>query len=168
MKLRTQIGALAAAAALLTQTAGAAEPAGSRQALIERGRYLVIVGDCNGCHTPGYPEAGGRIAQEKWLAGSNVGFQGPWGTSYPANLRLFAQAMTEGQWIARAKQPMRPPMPWYGLRDMKDADVAAIYHFIRSLGPAGMPAPAPAAPGELVSTPYFDFVPKNPPQPAKR
>jgi hypothetical protein len=59
-------------------------------------------------------------------------------------------------------------MPWYSLRDMSDADVAAIYHFIRSLGSAGAPAPRPAAPGERVSTPYFDFVPKNLPQPASR
>jgi mono/diheme cytochrome c family protein len=168
MKLRTTISALASAAALLTQAAGAAEPARNKQALIERGRYLVIAGDCNGCHTPGYPETGGHIPQEKWLIGSNVGFQGPWGTSYPANLRLAAQAMTESQWVARAKQRMRPPMPWYSLRDMKDADVAAIYYFVRSLGPAGVAAPPPAAPGERVLTPYFDFVPKNLPQPAKR
>ena len=167
MKLRTTVSALFSIAALATQTAAGAEPAG-KQTSIERGRYLVIVGDCNGCHTPGYPEAGGRISQDRWLTGNKVGFHGPWGTSYPANLRLTAQAMTEAEWIARAKQPMRPPMPWYSLRDMSDADVAAVYHFIRSLGPAGEPAPRAAAPGERVSTPYFDFVPKNLPQQASR
>ena len=33
---------------------------------------------------------------------------------------------------------------------------------------ASMPAPRAAAPGERVSTPYFDFVPKNLPQQANR
>jgi mono/diheme cytochrome c family protein len=168
MKVHTTISALAAIASLLAHTANAAEPVASRQSAIERGRYLVIVGDCNGCHTPGYPETGGKIPQEKWLTGSNVGFRGAWGTSYPANLRLAAQQLTEAQWIARVKQPMRPPMPWYSLRDMSDADVAAVYRFVRSLGPAGDPAPHAAAPGERVSTPYFDFVPKNLPQHANR
>jgi mono/diheme cytochrome c family protein len=168
MKLRITLSALLSAGALLAQAAGAAESAAGTQASIERGRYLVIVGDCNGCHTPGFPESGGRIAQEQWLTGSHVGFRGPWGTSYPTNLRLAAQAMTEAQWMARVRQPMRPPMPWYSLRDMSDADVAAVYRFIRSLGPAGEPAPRAAAPGERVSTPYFDFVPKNLPQRASR
>ena len=40
--------------------------------------------------------------------------------------------------------------------------------FIRALGPAGVPAPAAAAPGVPVSTPYFEFVPKNLPQHARR
>jgi len=162
MKLRTTIGALASVAVLLAQTAGAAEPGGKKQTAIERGRYLVIVGDCNGCHTPGYPEAGGGIPQEKWLTGSSVGFRGPWGTSYPVNLRLSAQAMTEAQWIARAKQPMRPPMPWYSLRDMSDADVAAVYRFIRSLGPAGQMAPEAVPPGVEPRTPYVLLAPRQP------
>lgn len=143
-------------------TAAAGLPAPAKQASIDRGRYLVIVGDCNGCHTPGYAETAGRIAPEKWLTGSPVGFQGPWGTSYPANLRLVAQQLSEAQWIARAKRPMRPPMPWYSLRDMSDADVAAVYRFIRSLGPAGETAPGAVAVGERVSTPVFDFVPRDP------
>ena len=32
-----------------------------------------------------------------------VGFQGPWGTSYPANLRLTVQSMTETQWVRFAR-----------------------------------------------------------------
>ena len=52
-------------------------------------------------------------------------------------------------------------MPWFNLRDMTDADLRAIYHFVRKLGPAGQPAPNYAAPGVAVTTPYIDFVPKN-------
>ena len=153
--------------ALVAQNATAAElAADARQ--IERGRYLVGVGACNDCHTPGFNEAAGKIAQSQWLIGSNVGFQGPWGTSYPANLRLYVQTVSEAQWLARVRQPMRPPMPWFNLRDMTDADLVAMYRFMRALGPAGEPAPTAAAPGVAVKTPYFDFVPKNLPQQASR
>ena len=69
--------------------------------------------------------------------------------------------MSEQQWIARARQPMRPPMPWFSLRDMTDDDLRAIYAYVRSLGPAGVPAPAYAAPDQKVDTPYFVFVPQN-------
>jgi len=135
---------------------------------LERGRYLAIAGGCNDCHTPGYAEAAGKIPQAQWLTGAPVGFQGPWGTSYPVNLRLYVRNMTEAQWLARVRQPMRPPMPWFNLRDMKDADVVAIYRFIRALGPAGEPAPAATAPGAPVTTPYIEFVPKNLPRQARR
>lgn len=134
---------------------------------IDRGRYLVGIAGCNDCHTPGYAESGGKIAHSQWLTGNVVGFQGPWGTSYPVNLRLYTQQITEAQWLARVRRPMRPPMPWFSLRDMSDTDLVAMYRFIRSLGPAGQPAPAAAAPGQRVSTPYFEFVPKNLPRQAR-
>ena len=129
--------------------------------MIERGQYLVSTSGCNDCHTPGYPQAGGKVPQNKWLSGSSVGFQGPWGTTYPANLRLTMRGLTEAQWLKIARSPMRPPMPWFSLRDMKDTDLLAIYHFIRQLGPTGQPAPTYAPPGVAVTTPYIDFVPKN-------
>lgn len=151
---------------LFTQTAEAGS-AGDK-ARIERGRYLVAAGGCNDCHTPGYPEAGGNVPTRHWLTGNTVGFQGPWGTSYPANLRLYVQQVTEAQWLERVRKPMRPPMPWFSLRGMTDADLSAMYAFIHSLGPAGEPAPAAAAPGQPVATPYIEFVPKNLPKEAHR
>jgi hypothetical protein len=152
--------------ALLGQPAAAAAP-GNDSRVIERGRYLAMVSGCNDCHTPGYPEAAGKIPAEKWLTGSTVGFQGPWGTSYPVNLRLYVQNMSEAQWLARVRQPMRPPMPWFNLRDMSDRDLIAMYRFIRTLGPSGAPAPLALGPGEPVATPYIEFVPKNLPGPVK-
>ncbi len=51
--------------------------------------------------------------------------------------------MSEEQWVAMARtKQTRPPMPWFGLREMKDVDLRAIYRFLRFLGPAGDPAPA--------------------------
>ncbi|UHD17874.1 hypothetical protein [Thiocapsa bogorovii] len=129
--------------------------------VIARGRYLVRVSGCNDCHTEGYLQGNGKVPTEQWLTGSTVGFQGPWGTTYATNLRLLLDELTEADWLARAREPKRPPMPWFNLSAMTDADLIAIYRFAKSLGPAGEPAPVAAAPGEAVATPYFDFVPKT-------
>ncbi len=132
---------------------------------VRRGEYLIRIAGCNDCHTAGYPEAAGQIPMSEWLKGANVGFQGPWGTSYPTNLRQFISTIDETQWLARARAPMLPPMPWFALRDMSDEDLLAIYLFVRSLGVSGEPAPAPVAPGAAVDTPYIEFYPKNLPTP---
>jgi mono/diheme cytochrome c family protein len=152
---------------LISFSAGAADHLADNR-IVERGRYLVGVGACHDCHTPGFNEAAGNVPQSQWLIGNFVGFQGPWGTSYPVNLRLYVQNLSEAQWLARVRQPMRPPMPWFNLRDMTDDDLVAMYRFMRSLAPIGEPAPVAAAPGQKVTTPYFDFVPKNLPQQARR
>jgi mono/diheme cytochrome c family protein len=131
------------------------------QDAVERGRYLVQTSGCNDCHTPGYMQVDGRLPTSQWLTGAAVGFQGPWGTTYPANLRLALQDMSEAQWLQRARQPMAPPMPWFNLREFSDRDLVAIYRFVRSLGPAGEPAPQAVAPGIPVATPYIEFVPKQ-------
>jgi hypothetical protein len=110
-------------------------------------------------------ETGGQVPEAERLAGVPVGFQGPWGTTYPANLRLLMQSLSEEDWLKKARAPMRPPMPWFNLAHMTDDDLRAIYRYVRSLGTTGTPAPAYAAPGEKVDTPYFVFVPQNlPPQ----
>jgi mono/diheme cytochrome c family protein len=142
--------------------AGATSSPGDIQ--IKRGEYLVSTSGCNDCHTPDYPQSGGIIPMSDWLVGNPVGFSGPWGTTYPANLRTLTQSLTEEQWLERARTPMRPPMPWFSLRDMTDNDLKAMYAFIRSLGAKGDSAPAYIPPGEKVSTPYIEFVPKNLPQ----
>lgn len=128
---------------------------------IKRGEYLARIAGCNDCHTAGYPETAGNIPRDQWLTGVNVGFQGPWGTTYPANLRLYFADLGEEQWLARARSPMMPPMPWFALRDMDDEDLMALYHFIKSLGPAGEPVPVAVAPNQPVSTPYIEFFPRN-------
>jgi mono/diheme cytochrome c family protein len=127
---------------------------------IERGRYLVTVGGCNDCHTAGYAEHAGQVPESEWLTGVPVGFQGPWGTTYPANLRHVVHSMTEAEWIAHARQERLPPMPWFNLRRMTDADLSAMYLYIRSLGDSGAPMPAYVAPGGHVDTPYIVFVPQ--------
>ena len=155
MKSRIVLGAIAWAWIMLVSTvASAAEPA-----QLARGKYLVTIGGCNDCHTPGYMEKGPAVPENQWLTGVPVGFQGPWGTTYPANLRLVVKDMTEAQWVQHARQERMPPMPWFNLARMTDADLKAVYAYIRSLGAPGERAPAYVAPGGKVNTPYFVFVP---------
>jgi mono/diheme cytochrome c family protein len=126
---------------------------------VARGRYLVTIGGCNDCHTDGYLQNGGNVPEGDWLRGTAVGYQGPWGTTYASNLRLVIGKMTEEQWLAHARREHLPPMPWFNLAKMTDADLKAVYAYVRSLGAAGVAAPAYVAPGGKVNTPYFVFVP---------
>ena len=138
---------------------GWAGNAAAGESAVERGRYLVTIGGCNDCHTPGYMQQGPAVPESEWLTGVAVGFQGPWGTTYPSNLRLVVAGLSEAQWLKHARQERLPPMPWFNVAKMTDADLKAIYAYVRSLGAPGNPAPAYVAPGGKVSTPYFVFVP---------
>ena len=139
----------------------AAAPAQADAASVARGRYIVSISGCNDCHTAGYSETGGKVPASDWLLGQPVGFRGPWGVSYPANLRLTVQSVTEEEWLKFARVERLPPMPWFALRDMSDDDLRSTYRFIRSLGPKGARMPAPLAPNANVGTPYIQFTPQN-------
>jgi mono/diheme cytochrome c family protein len=82
---RRQVRALLAA---LTLCGTALAGTDGRDGLIERGRDISATSGCNDCHTPGYAEHGGAVPQSQWLVGCPVGFQGPWGTTYPLSLSL--------------------------------------------------------------------------------
>lgn len=108
---------IAAAIVLIGVIAGWSVPAVGRQAparpsaqnAVERGRYLVTVQDCNGCHTPfnakgepdmtrmlsGHPQnvmvaAAPRLPlQGGWnvaINETNTAWAGPWGVSFTSNL----------------------------------------------------------------------------------
>jgi mono/diheme cytochrome c family protein len=125
---------------------------------LQRGKYLVKIAGCNDCHTAGYAPAAGKMPESAWLMGDTLGWRGPWGTTYATNLRLYMANLSEAQWIQRAKTvETRPPMPWFILRDMTNEDLAAIYHYVRSLGAAGEPAPAYVPAGKEPGTPYVMF-----------
>jgi mono/diheme cytochrome c family protein len=140
----------------------AALPAAAQQKksdpMVDRGRYLIRITGCNDCHTPNYPQAGGKVPEKEWLTGDVLGWRGPWGTTYPVNLRLYMQDMTEEQWVKKAKTLMtRPPMPWFNVRDMTTRDLRAMYRYIRHLGPAGKPAPAYVPPDQTPAPPFVQF-----------
>ena len=130
---------------------------------VDRGRYLVRIAGCNDCHTPGYLLSEGKTPEKLWLTGDSFGWRGPWGTTYPPNLRTLVQSLTEGQWVVMAKNlKARPPMPWFNLNEMKNEDLRAIYQYIQHLGPGGKPAPAYVPPDKEPNPPYALFPPPPP------
>lgn len=132
---------------------------------IEAGRYLAIVAGCNDCHTHEYIMREGQVAEEEWFAGSPIGWQGPWGTTYAANLRLRVQEMSEDAWVSTLhSRNQMPPMPWMNVKNISDRDARALYQYIKSLGPKGEAMPAALPPGQEPETPYFSLVPQNVPQ----
>jgi mono/diheme cytochrome c family protein len=143
--------------ALVSQAATSQQTERARSS-VERGRYLVQIAGCNDCHTAGYAQAGGKVAESDWLTGDALGWNGPWGTTYPTNLRLYVANTSEAQWLqhARSMQP-RPPMPWFNLRAMSDDDLRALFRYLKSAGPAGQPAPAYLPPGTTPIGPVVRF-----------
>jgi hypothetical protein len=125
----------------------------------DAGRYLAYLGGCHDCHTAGWIETGGQVPEAERLAGNRVGWRGPWGTTYPPNLRLTVQSMTEDAWVEMFRtRTERPPMPWVNFRHKSDRDLLALYRYIKSLGPAGEPAPPYLPPDQAPNPPYFDLV----------
>jgi mono/diheme cytochrome c family protein len=150
--------AACAAAALFVCAAQAADPEPPKlPAEVIRGRYLVQIAGCNDCHTEGYAHSGGQVEESKWLTGDRLGWRGGWGTTYATNLRLAVKDMTAEQFVERARSSLRPPMPWFNLRDMRDADVKAIFAYLKHLGPAGEPAPAYLPPGQEPNGAFVTF-----------
>lgn len=154
------VGALLA---LVSMGGVCAAATGKKGAALDRGRYLAVIAGCNDCHTSGYLLSEGNVPEKDWLRGDRLGWNGPWGTTYAPNLRIFMQDLSEEQWLKTARTvKLRPPMPWYALHRMTDQDLKAIYRLVRSLGPAGEPAPTYLPPGQTPAGPYVIF--PQPPQ----
>ena len=146
--------AIAIAGALSTRAATQVDP------LIERGRYLVAFGSCNDCHTSGWMQSDGTIPVSRWMVGTKIGYRGPWGTSYPANVRTEFSRISEDDWLFMIRtRGGHWPMIWHNLRFLKVEDQRAIYRFIKHLGPSGSEAPADVPPDAEPKTPYIWVVP---------
>lgn len=142
------------------ETAPAKKPAASTSLnAIDRGKYMLIVGGCNDCHTADFTARAGDVPEREWLKGSGkLGFSGPWGTTYGSNLRLVLSTMTETQWVRYVKDlKTRPPMPWFNLNQWTDADLRAFYKYVRSLGSPGEAAPAYVPPEITPAAPLIQW-----------
>jgi mono/diheme cytochrome c family protein len=157
---RRRVSASAVAFVALTAATidAAADPRAQDVKSVQRGRYLVLLAGCNDCHTADYALSGGKVPEARWLTGDQLDWRGPWGTTYPSNLRLVLQKISEDQWVRIAHTAQyRPPMPWYTLHGIKEQDLRAMYRYIRHLGPAGEPAPAFVPADRTPSGPYVQF-----------
>ncbi|HET7190011.1 MAG TPA: hypothetical protein VFI52_17790, partial [Gemmatimonadaceae bacterium] len=96
--------ALASTVACHSSTGAPADgPVVAATSMEQAGEYLTIVGSCNDCHTQGWTDSEGKVAPADRFAGMNVGFRGPWGTSYGKNLRTIVQRQSEDRWVQTLK-----------------------------------------------------------------
>lgn len=129
----------------------------SDEADIQYGRKLILIMGCNDCHTTS--QIGSDYGPEdEWLLGNDMGFNGPYGTLYPTNLRLLINEISEDEWIRIAQKMRRDsPMAWSQLPQLDKEDLLAIYRFVKYLGPKGVPAPKGLPPGVVPETEHFFF-----------
>ena len=104
------------------------------------------------------------FGSDKWggITNNNLtGWVGPWGTSYTSNLspdpetgtgvwneELFIRILRTGKFMGSGRDIL-PPMPWYDYAKLTDADLKAIFAYLKSLKPvknqvpSAVPAPPP-------------------------
>ncbi len=145
------------------------EAPSSHEAKIKRGAYLAMVSGCGDCHTPGGMY--GAPDQARQLSGSDLGWRGPWGTSYAPNLTPDAETGL-GNWsegdivravrtgVSRTGKPLMPPMPWTDFAHYTDEDAFAVAAYLKSL-PAVKHRVPKALPPDV--RPEGAFVPIPPP-----
>ena len=158
----------------------------SDDAMIKRGEYLVTaIGGCADCHSPKKFTAQGPVPDmDLWLSGHPAdsklppaqpgalkagwllfspdltAFQGPWGTSFAANLTpdtatgigswtesTFFTTLQQGKYHGTpAGRDLLPPMPWQTFKNMTEADLRAIFIYLKSIKPISNAVHAPLPP----------------------
>ena len=120
------------------------------EAVVARGAYLAIAGNCAGCHT---------TEQGAAMAGGHA-FDTPFGVMYATNITQhptagigawslddFARAMRSG------KRPngerLYPAFPYTAYTQLEDADIAALFAYLRTI-----PADSTSAPENHLRFPY--------------
>jgi len=167
MKIRVYV-ALAGAAVVIAAAARQL-PKAHAESPVERGHYLVVVGGCNDCHTPGFFL--GRPDPAKYLGGSDVGFEIPGLGVFPGRNITPDKQTGIGSWtdeqIATAltlgRRPdgrqLAPIMPYDALVHLSKEDIAAIIAFLRSIPAVKNQVTGPFKPGEKVPIFTFRIVP---------
>ena len=115
-------------------------PPPDRSTAVRRGKYLVAIGNCDGCHTP---RKRGRIVPGLGFGGGSS-FKGPWGEVASANITpdasgisyydetLFVQVMRTGYVKARELNSI---MLWWDYRALTDGDLKDIFAYLSTLKP---------------------------------
>jgi mono/diheme cytochrome c family protein len=102
-----------------------------------------------------------KLPEGPWIvtvAATNTAWSGPWGVSYTANLtpdpetglgkwtlRNFSDTIRTGRHMGRGR-PILPPMPIPMYKHFTDADLDAIYSFLRTIPPVKNRVPEPLPP----------------------
>ncbi len=165
--LRLGLAGLAAFAAFAMPSRDAT----SQGAQVERGKYLVTLGGCNDCHTPGY--FFGKPDTARFLAGSEIGFEIPGlGVFHGPNLTPDqTPASANGrrgdrdcdhQGPAPDGRVLAPIMPWHAFASVTPEDAAAIAAFLKSLPTVNNKVPGPFGPNEKPTSFVMKIIPPVP------
>ena len=155
--------AFAAACLMLPSLANADDAA------VARGKYLVTLGGCTDCHTPGYFL--GNPDMSRYLGGSDVAFEMPGLGAFLGRNITPDKETGIGNWskeeivtaLTTGERPdgrmLAPIMPYHALSNLTDEDAMAIAEFLLSIPPVKHEVPGPFGPGEEVSTFMFRVLP---------
>jgi mono/diheme cytochrome c family protein len=155
---------------LANAAVGVASLIGARaDAQTERGKYLVMLGGCNDCHTPGVFL--GKPDFSRTLGGSEVGFELPGlGVFHGPNLTSDKETGL-GDWtpeevvtaITKGQRPdgreLAPIMPWKSFAVLTKEDALAIVAYLKSLPPIKNKVPGPFGPNETPTSFVMKVVP---------
>lgn len=149
--------------------AGLSDASRAQTAQIKRGEYLVTLGGCNDCHTPGY--FFGKPDTARLLGGSEVGFAIPdLGVFHGPNLTPDPDTGL-GNWsadeivaaITKGRRPdgriLAPIMPWHAFANLTRQDAYAIVAFLKSLPPVRNKVPGPFGPNETPTSFVMKIMP---------
>jgi mono/diheme cytochrome c family protein len=119
----------------------------------------LLSGAPSASQVPSIPE--GILGPGKWGALTTpdlTTWVGPWGVSFARNLTpdketglgswteaMFIKALRTGKDMGEGR-PILPPMPWEGIRKLKDDDLKAIFAYLKSLKPIHNPIHDPIPP----------------------
>ena len=144
---------------------------------VARGKYLVTLGLCTDCHTPGY--FFGKPDEKRYLGGSEVGFEIPGlGVFHGPNLTPDKETGL-GNWsneqIVTALQTgvrpdgriLAPIMPWKAFGQLSKDDAMAMAAYLKSIPPVKNKVPGPFGPTQTPTSFVFKVVPP-PGAPAKK
>ena len=128
---------------------------------VERGKYLVEIGGCTDCHTPG--NFFGHPDMTRYLGGSDVGFALPGhGVFVPPNLTPDKETGL-GTWTAEqivaaittGERPdgrvLVPSMPWRNYAHLTKYDALAIAAYLKTLPPISNKVPGPFGPADKLT-----------------
>jgi cytochrome c553 len=162
-------GLLVASCSRTGGTGGTAGTADSAKAMsaeerIALGKHLSVVAGCTDCHTPGTFYNAPDHSRE--LSGSELGWNGPWGTTYPSNLTPDPETGL-GSWneeqivtaIRTGKRPdgspILPPMPWPAYSQFTDEEAYALAAYLKSIPPVVHAKVPTQPPGQKPTHPAF-------------
>ena len=113
-------------------------------------------------HPAGTPDSATKINPKTDLAligGTFTAFTLPFGIVYSANLTpdketglgnwtedMFVKAIRTGMHLGAEGRPILPPMPWPDFRNLNDADLKAIFAYLKTIPPVHNPVPDPKVP----------------------